>query len=89
MNGRATRGLEILRRGGQIRHIGDGSYTIKSQTIPNELYTLTRDGRGWNCSCPDDAIYCKHAWALEWKLENKARADRGKIIYCSRDLISY
>lgn len=44
---RQDRGRKIYEAGGQIRHVGDGSYTILSQTTPDTLYTLDRNGRGW------------------------------------------
>lgn len=68
MDERAQRGLEILNAGGQIRRAGDGLYTVPSQTAPDVQYILHRSGRCWECSCPDETIYCKHAWALEPKL---------------------
>ena len=71
----------IFERGGQIRRVDDSTYVVKSQTKPGVKYTLTRTARSWNCSCPDDAVYCKHAWALEYRLDTKARADRGRLIY--------
>ena len=79
-NYRRARGEAIAAMSGQIRRTGD-HYTVLSQTEPNTKYTLERTTSGWNCSCPDDTAYCKHAYALEVRLGSKARADRGMMIY--------
>ena len=80
-NYRKQRGIAITKHKNQIRRIDDSTYEVRSQTKPGVKYTLTRTARSWDCSCPDDVIYCKHAWALEYRLDTKARADRGRLIY--------
>ena len=81
MNYRRERGQAILEMGGQVRRVDDSTYEVKSQTTPNTKYTLVRTAGGWDCSCPDDTAYCKHAHALEARLGMKARADRGLMIH--------
>ena len=81
MNGRAQRGLQIHAAGGQIRRISDTTYAVRSQTMPDTRYMLTRTAGGWDCSCPDDVPYCKHAHALEARLGAKARADRALLMH--------
>ena len=49
--------------------------------MPNIKYTLSRTAGGWDCSCPDTAPFCKHAYALERRLGHKARADRGLMMH--------
>ena len=81
MNYRAGRGRLIHEMGGQVRRVDDSTYVVLSQTTPNVRYTLKRTARGWDCSCPDTATYCKHAHALEARLGAKARADRAVLIH--------
>lgn len=66
---------------GQIRRTSDGLYTVLSQTTQGAKYALEFNTRGWDCSCPDDAAYCKHAYALEQRLGAKTRADRGLMMH--------
>ena len=81
MNYRAQRGRLIHEIGGQVRRVDDSTYVVLSQTTPNTKYTLERTAGGWDCSCPDDTAYCKHAYALERRLGPKARADRGLMVH--------
>lgn len=81
MNYRKQRGILITKQKNQIRQVDDMTYEVRSQTEPGVKYTLTRTARSWNCNCPDNAIYCKHAFALEEHLGAKARADRGMMIH--------
>ncbi|MYB29489.1 MAG: hypothetical protein F4Y18_00385 [Cenarchaeum sp. SB0663_bin_5] len=81
MNYRKQRGILITKQKNQIRQVDDSTYEVCSQTEPCVKYTLVRTSRSWDCNCPDDAIYCKHAYALEKYLGAKSRADRGYLIY--------
>lgn len=80
-NYRRMRGEAIAAMAGQIRRTSDGLYTVLSQTTHGAKYALEFSTRGWDCSCPDDAAYCKHAYALEQRLGAKTRADRGMMMY--------
>ncbi len=81
MNYRKQRGILITKQKNQIRQVDDSTYEVCSQTEPNVKYTLVRTSRSWDCTCPDDVTYCKHAYALEECLGAKARADRGMMIH--------
>ncbi len=81
MNYRKHRGINITKLKNQIYRIDDTTYEVCSQTTLETKYTLRRTTTGWNCTCPDDPAYCKHAYALEECLGMKGRADRGKLIH--------
>ena len=81
MNYRKQRGIHITKRKHQIYRMDDTTYGVKSQTEPGVQYTLKRTTAGWDCSCPDNTQYCKHAYALEERLGMKARSDRGIMIH--------
>lgn len=81
MNYRKQRGILITKQKNQIRQVDDSTYEVRSQTESGIKYTLVRTSRSWDCTCPDDVTYCKHAYALEEFLGAKARADRGMMIH--------
>lgn len=81
VNYRQMRGKVIAAAPGQIRRAGGRAYTVLSQTAQGTKYALELTARGWDCSCPDDIAYCKHAYALEQRLGSKTRADRGLMIH--------
>ncbi|KAK3929704.1 Protein FAR1-RELATED SEQUENCE 5 [Frankliniella fusca] len=47
---------------------GNNSYTIRSQTNGNSMYTVTKD----SCDCPDSAQLCKHIYKVRQLLRGKA-----------------
>ncbi len=81
MNYRQNRGINITKKKHQMYRMDDTVYKVKFQTVSDVVYTLRRTAAGWDCSCPDDIICCKHAYALEQRLDAKARADRGRLIH--------
>jgi transposase len=44
----------------------------------NGKYTVTRDGDGYHCTCPDHelrAVMCKHSWAVEFVIRRETAPD--------------
>ncbi len=81
MNYRKQRGINITKKKHQMYRMDESTYQVCSQTTPDVQYTLCRTTAGWDCNCPDNTQYCKHAYALEERLGMKARADRGMMIH--------
>lgn len=86
MNLRAERGRRIFELGNQIRRVSDLEYQVKSQTEYGKWYELLHTSRGYLCSCPDwmaGEPWCKHAWATELFNGDRARAERGCMIFAA------
>ena len=83
MSTRDERGRRIAERGDQVRRTGDHTYTVNSQSSGRQ-YVLLHVSSGWICQCPDHMLEghrCKHMRAAEIVIGDRARADRGGMIF--------
>jgi len=63
---RFLRGMEIVAIGGQVRHVTDSKYLVRSQHKDRWYNVEWRNGR-WVCDCPDYVKrerICKHTFAI-------------------------
>lgn len=71
MDARQEKGLQIAAMM-KIQPKGEG-WIVPSQTLVGK-YTVTREGDGFNCSCPDYELRrstCKHGFAVEFYLKRE------------------
>lgn len=76
VNAREQRGL-LIAATMRIRRNGD-AWSVPSQTVNGNTYTVTLMGESPKCSCPDHEKRqdkCKHIFAVEFSLRRETRAD--------------
>src|SRR5689334_18669099 len=72
MEPRQQKGLEIAATL-RIQPKGKQAWIVPSQTLVGR-YTVTREGEGFHCSCPDFELRqttCKHGYAVEFFLKRE------------------
>lgn len=64
---RQIKAFEIVSDSGHIMDLGDGEYSVKSQS-GNKNYHVKNEWSAWSCDCPDYSnrkISCKHIYAAK------------------------
>jgi transposase len=77
MDARQQRGLEIAARSRVVRQDAVDTWSVPSQSGTGK-YTVAMGGEVPRCTCPDyetRAMKCKHAWAVEYVIEQERNAD--------------
>lgn len=89
--------LAIVAMGDQIRGLTPSTYSVRSQSHPEQAHTVTRDGPKWRCDCPfavATSMICVHVFAVRLKLgfQESAPAAGKSMVTCdacrSADVIS-
>ncbi len=85
MNARAQRAKQIMELDNHATQIiGENKYKVKSQTIPDRYYTISKTDEGLVCNCPDhikSKSDCKHIKVvLEYCRKNVFDHDRFRIM---------
>jgi len=93
-NPRLIRALEILARGNQITRISNKYYRVRSQSNPEQFYTVQQVDSRWVCDCPDfqfrfaDGITgfenlgfggCKHALSVRFSIRLRKQVARETV----------
>jgi len=82
-----TPALAIVARGDQVRELGPGSYSVRSQSRPEAAYTVTEKAGRWRCECPFNratSMACIHILSIRFKrgLEDSAPLKVAEALVC-------
>jgi putative transposase len=82
-----TPALAIVARGDQIRRLGPTTYSVRSQSHPEEAHTVSRNGGRWSCDClffSSTQMVCIHILAVRFKngLQESAPVAAAPIATC-------
>jgi putative transposase len=82
MNPREEKGKLIAQSEGQLRHMADNHYRVKSQSS-DRYYDINNTTIGWKCNCPDHkfrGMKCKHIWAVQISFGIRNLAKKNTIL---------
>jgi putative transposase len=82
INPREERGKLIANKEGQLFHVSEGLYRVRSQSI-NRFYAVRDTKIGWKCNCPDHTFRgtrCKHIWAIQLSIGIKEQVRRNLVL---------
>lgn len=82
-----TQALAIVARGDQIRSIARTTYSVRSQSHPEQAHTVTESGAKWSCGCDffrATGMVCVHILAVRYKVgfEDTAPAPATPKVVC-------
>jgi putative transposase len=82
-----TPALAIVARGDQIRTLSSTSYSVRSQSHPEQAHTVSRDGARWSCNCPffsATKMACIHILSVRFKngIEESAPTPTAPTVAC-------